>query len=179
MRLNEIAKEKRDRWRDAYFTVEMSLVIPIVLFVMVLIIHFALYLYGRCILSQDVYLLAFRASVADEKEIGTDRASYLQGIAGAQFGRKYFGNRIPVLDVEASDSEIRVRGETEASHRAMSGSGLMPLGSWTHGAGARAEITDQPARIRRIDRIGDVARGLYEEIREGAGKKSGKRSGKE
>ena len=154
-----------DGFRDAYFTVEMSLVFPIVLFVMVLIIHFTFYLYGRCILSQDVYLLAFRASVADEEDIGTDRVSYLQGIAGAQFGRKYFGNQIPNLSVEASDSEIRVRGETEASHRAMSGSDLMPWGSWTHGAGARAEIVDPAGRIRRIDRIGDVAKGLYEDVR--------------
>ncbi|MBQ3790594.1 MAG: hypothetical protein II800_06655 [Lachnospiraceae bacterium] len=142
---------------------EISLVIPIVLFVMVLIIHFAFYLYGRCILSQDVYLLAFRASVADEEDIGMDRASYLQGIAGAQFGRKYFGNRIPTLQVEASDSEIRVRGETEASHRAMSGSSLMPRGSWTHGAGARAEVVDPAARIRRIDRIGDIAKGALKD----------------
>ncbi|MCR5675563.1 MAG: hypothetical protein K6G16_07640 [Lachnospiraceae bacterium] len=142
----------------------MSLVFPIVLFVMVLLIHFLFYLYGRCILSQDVYLLAFRTSMLNEEEAGTDRKAYLQGIADAQFGRKYFGNRRPVLDLEVTADEVHLHAETEASHRAMNWMDLMPVGSWVHGAGARAEIVDPAARIRRIDRIGDVARGVYESI---------------
>ena len=155
-----------ERWKKAYFTVEMSFVLPIVLFVMCLLIHFTFYLYGRCILSQDTYLLAFRTSMVREEDIGTDRENYLHSIAEAQFGRKYFGNRLPSLTVEVSDSAVRVRAETEASHRAMSGSSLMPVGSWTHGAGARAWIYDPAAHMRRIDRLGDLASGVLERFEE-------------
>ncbi len=152
----------------AYFTVEMSLVFPIVLFVMVLLIHFTFYLYGRCILSQDTYLIAFRASIL-RGEAAEDRTGYIEGIAGTQFGNKYFGHRIPSLEIEAGDKEVVLHAETEASHRAMSASDLMPVGSWVHGAGARAEIIDPAARIRRIDRIGDVAKGLYESAKDKGG----------
>ncbi len=152
--------------RKAYFTVEMSLILPVVLFVMCLLIHFTFYLYGRCILSQDTYLLAFRASLVDEEELGTDRASLLYGIADDQFGEKYFGNRQPAVMVEISDRTVRVRSETETSHRAMSGSSLMPSGSWTHGAGARAQIRDPVAHMRRVDRLGDLAEGVLDRFRE-------------
>ncbi len=145
-----------------YFTVEMSMVFPVVLFVMVLLLHFLFYLYGRCILSQDIYLLAFRGSSIREEKLGTDRESYVRGIADAQFGRKYFGNRLPTLTIEVSSEEVRVRGETEASHRAMSAYPMMPLGSWAHGAGAVSKILDPPAHIRRVDRLGDLAKGIYE-----------------
>ncbi|MCR4764020.1 MAG: hypothetical protein K5696_10875 [Lachnospiraceae bacterium] len=134
------------------------MIFPVVLVVMVLILHLAFYLYGRCILSQDVYLLAFRASTVNEKAIGTDRASYVRGIADAQFGRKYFGNRTPSLTVEISGKKVRLKAETEASHRTLGRDPMMPQGSWTHGAGASAEILDPAARIRKIDRISDLVR---------------------
>ncbi len=153
--------------RRAYFTLEMSLVFPIVLFVMALLIHFTFYLYGRCILSQDTYLLAFRTSVASERDTGGDRESYLLSLADAVFGSKYFANDYPSVEVGISADAVRVISTTEASHRAMSGSSLMPAGSWVHYAGARAEIIDPSARIRRIDRVGDIAMGVAGELRGG------------
>lgn len=44
-----------------YFTVEAVYLIPIVLLLYVLIILGGFYLYDRCVMSQDCYLLAFRA----------------------------------------------------------------------------------------------------------------------
>ena len=165
-------KQKRDgvlgvgRLGKAYFTVEMSLVFPVVLLIMVLLIHFAYFLYGRCLLSQDTYLLAFRASIVDEDKLGTDRVSYVQEIADAQFGGKYLGNHRPRAEAEVNGEEVCVESESEATHRTMSGSSLMPQGSWTYRTGARAEIIDPAARIRRIDRIADVAKGLYESVKQ-------------
>ena len=153
--------------RRAYFTLEMSLVFPIVLFVMALLIHFTFYLYGRCILSQDAYTLAFRASVAPDEDTGGDRRSYLESIADHVLGSKYFGNSYPTMEADVSGEAVRVVLTTEASHRAMSGSALMPDGSWVHYAGARAEVTDPSARIRKIDRVGDIAMGVADELRQG------------
>lgn len=44
-----------------YFTVEAVYLIPIILLLYILIILSGFYLYDRCVISQDCYLLAFRA----------------------------------------------------------------------------------------------------------------------
>ncbi len=45
-----------------YMTVEASFVMPLVLLLYLLIIVSGFYLYDRCVLSQDTYLIAFRTS---------------------------------------------------------------------------------------------------------------------
>lgn len=50
----------RRKWKG-YFTVEASLIMPVVLFLYLLIILAALFLYCRCAISQDNFLLGMRA----------------------------------------------------------------------------------------------------------------------
>ncbi len=50
----------RRKW-NGYFTVEASLIMPIVLFLYLLIILASLFLYCRCAISQDNFLLGMRA----------------------------------------------------------------------------------------------------------------------
>lgn len=50
-----------EKW-NGYLTIEASFVMPIVLFLYLLIILSGFYLYDRCVISQDDYLLAFRGS---------------------------------------------------------------------------------------------------------------------
>lgn len=45
-----------------YMTVEASFIVPIVLIILVLIVKSSFFLYDRCVMSQDGYLLAFRGS---------------------------------------------------------------------------------------------------------------------
>lgn len=47
---------------NGYFSVEASLVMPTVFFLYLLIIVGGIYLYDRCVISQDSYLMAFRGS---------------------------------------------------------------------------------------------------------------------
>lgn len=56
-------KEKRlnKKKYNGYFTVEASLVMPLVLGLYVLILSAAMLLYNRCVNSQDCFLLAMRA----------------------------------------------------------------------------------------------------------------------
>lgn len=49
------------KW-NGYLTVEASFIMPIVLFLYLLIILCSFYLYNRCMISQNNYLLAFRVS---------------------------------------------------------------------------------------------------------------------
>lgn len=48
------------RWKG-YFSIEASLIMPIILFLYLLIILAALYMYCRCAISQDTFLLGMRA----------------------------------------------------------------------------------------------------------------------
>ena len=49
------------KW-NGYLTVEASFLMPMVLFLYMLVILCGFYLYNRCVISQDNYLLAFRGS---------------------------------------------------------------------------------------------------------------------
>ena len=80
--------KKRNRVQaeaDAYFTVEAALIIPIVLCIFVMIIYLSFYLYDRCVMSQDWYVLSYRQSI---EKGGADRAG--RSAAGEQFGQKLF-----------------------------------------------------------------------------------------
>lgn len=46
---------------NAYFTVEASFILPVVLFLYLLIILTTMFLYCRCVISQDDFLLGMRA----------------------------------------------------------------------------------------------------------------------
>lgn len=50
----------RKRWKG-YFSIEASLIMPIILFLYLLIILAAMYLYCRCAISQDTFALGMRA----------------------------------------------------------------------------------------------------------------------
>ena len=50
----------RKRWKG-YYSIEASLIMPIVLFLYLMIILAAVFLYCRCVISQDIFLLGMRA----------------------------------------------------------------------------------------------------------------------
>ena len=77
-------------------TLEAALIVPMVICVITLLILFSYYLYGRCILSQDSYILAFRASV-DADRYGSNPESTVLSKRDRVFGKKYFGSTKPVL----------------------------------------------------------------------------------
>lgn len=52
----------RERKIYGYFTVEATLIMPIVLFMMIFVISIAFFEYNRCILEEDIKILALRAS---------------------------------------------------------------------------------------------------------------------
>ncbi|MDE6202091.1 MAG: pilus assembly protein, partial [Lachnospiraceae bacterium] len=49
------------KWKG-YFTIEAALIMPLILFLYVIIILTALFLYCRCAISQDNFLLGMRAA---------------------------------------------------------------------------------------------------------------------
>ena len=139
-------------------TLEASLILPMVVCVIALIIYFSYYLYGRCILSQDVYILAFRASTAKSEQYREDPVSYVNDKAGEKAGRKYFGSSFPRFEAQKRGKEVRVQAFASASHSAMGSYFLKPSGSWEYEAAGRAKRRDCPQHIRKAARLKDLGK---------------------
>lgn len=141
-----------------YMTLEASLVMPMVICVLVLIIYFSFYLYGRCVLSQDVYILAFRASQVKTEQYRDDPVSYVNEKAAEKSGKKYFGSAFPIIEAKQEGKDIRVHGKCSAKHSVMSGYFLMPKGSFEYEAAGRAKRRDYALHIRRAIRFKDLGK---------------------
>ena len=63
------------KWKG-YFTVEASFILPLVLFLYLLIILAALFLYCRCMISQDNFLLGMRGERFSEGKTGYGEVIY-------------------------------------------------------------------------------------------------------
>lgn len=67
------------KW-NGYLTVEAAFVMPVVLFLYLTFIVCGFYLYNRCVISQDGYLMAFRGS--HFTGFGTDYGEIIYGSMG-------------------------------------------------------------------------------------------------
>lgn len=84
-------KTKKRKGMKAYLSVEAAFIMPVVLFLYLAIILLAVFLYDRCVISQDYYLLALRGS-----RFSAARENYAEVI----YGKKGAGslNREYLLD---------------------------------------------------------------------------------
>ncbi len=122
---------------NGYLTVEASMIMPLVIFLMALLIYLTFFLYNRCVLSQDAYILAFRGSISD-KEGESEILEYLEESAGIQFGNKYVGMKDLHKSITISNKSVTVRIQGK------SGKG------WNLEAIGEAHISDPEETIRRI-----------------------------
>ena len=137
---------------SGYMTVEASFIVPMVICVFVLTIYFTNYVYARCILAQDSYILAFRASM--EKDLPP--AEVVNTKAQLVAGKKYYGNSFPEFGCSSAGKEIEVTGRTLTRHSAMGGYFLKPKGSWGLESRQYAKKRDYSGHIRTVKRIRDI-----------------------
>ena len=143
-----------------YMTLEASLLMPMVICVFALLIYFTYYLYGRCVLSEDAYILAFRAGVSDRGGAPYDPAGFVAERSGDVAGKKYFGSAKPVFETTISGKDIRVVGKSASKHRAMGRYFLKPSGSWEYEAAGRATKREYAGHIRTLTRLRDIGKEL-------------------
>lgn len=135
-------------------TVEASFIIPMVICVFILIIYFTNYVYARCILSQDSYILAFRAAASTESGKSMETVVYEKARTVA--GKKYFGNTEPVFLGKSKGKEIVVTGKTTTKHAAMGGYFLKPQKGWSLETSAKATKREYAKHIRTVKRVRDI-----------------------
>ncbi len=145
-----------------YMTLEASLIVPMVICVFALLIYFSFYLYGRCMLSQDTYILAFRASSDRSAQWKDNPIGYVSQKAPEKAGNKYFGSSFPCFDAEVSGKEVKVHGKSEAKHSAMGGFFLKPKGSWEYEEVGAAKRRDYVSHIRKATRLWDLGREILD-----------------
>ena len=137
---------------DAYFTVEAAFVIPVVLFVFIMLLYLAFYLYDRCVMAQDCYIVSYRQSI---EKGGADRAG--QEALRSQLGHKLF----MLSKFECSSSgggTILARADASMEPplpwAALSEPGQSgDLRSWNLGVEEAARRTDPPKDYRRVRRL--------------------------
>lgn len=130
------------------------MVIPVVIFVFAFLINAAFLMYGRCLMIQDSYLLAFEASL---KANSNDPDVYVREKAGQRLGKKYFGNDMPDVRVWKSGNHVYVGMKTVTHHKAIDWNNFLSDKSWEIEAQMHADIIDPPGKIRRMERIRDLA----------------------
>ena len=145
-----------------YMTLEAALLMPMVICVMALLIYFTYYLYGRCIISEDSYILAFRATISDKGGAPYDPEGYVAERSGDVAGKKYFGSQTPEFIPETNGKDVRVVGKSMARHRAMGRYFLKPSGSWGFEAAGRATKREYTRHIRIFTRLSDLGRELID-----------------
>lgn len=129
---------------------------PMVICVMALLCYFSFYLYSRCILSQDAYILAFRASIENSENWKDDPAAYVAAKKEAVMGEKYFGSETPTFETQVNGDTIRVHGQGQARHSAMGAYFLKPKDGWEYEAAGRATRREYAAHIRLLTRLRDI-----------------------
>lgn len=137
---------------NGYLTLEAAFLVPLAVFLFVFVIHFSFMLSGGAYLEQDAYVLTFRASMTKEEE---DAAAFVSGIAAAQTNHKYFGNTKPQVETTTDGKHVVVKLRMKTNRRAFDLAGTADWETVFSGRAIRVDITK---RIRKIDRIADLAK---------------------
>lgn len=146
----KIRGKRKEKWMDAYFTVEASFIIPMVLVIFVLILYLGFFLYDRCLFSQDAYLLCFRGSILKEEEEIEEKVASMRA---EQFGRKYFALDSQESEVSEDGKWIVMEGEASLAPAVFGRAALMPEGVWRISYRGKARKTDPVYQFRRYRRI--------------------------
>jgi hypothetical protein len=141
-------------------TLEASLIVPMAICVIVMIIWGSVFLYDSAILTQDTYILAFRASERADGKKKISPKEYVASKSGQQAGNKYFGCDDPSFSVKTKGKEVIVNGATEVRHSAMGSFFLKIQEGWDIKASMKAKIRNTPKHIRRLKRLKDIGEGI-------------------
>ncbi len=87
-----------------YMTLEASLLMPFILFLLVFLIYLNFYMYDRCVLYQDAYTLCLLGT-SQKSESAVD---YINENMVDQFGQKYFATGGVSGDAEKSGTKVSV-----------------------------------------------------------------------
>ena len=107
-------------------------------------------------MTQDAYVLAFRASVSHDLEPGP----YVESKKSEVIGKKYFGSTYPQFFASINGDDIKVSASAEAKHSAMGRYFLKPDECWEYEGAKKAKHREYSSHIRELTRIRDIGEGI-------------------
>lgn len=108
-----LMKTKKKKTLGAYMTIEASLIIPMVIGILVSLVFLAFFLYNRCVLTQDMYILCLRGSTFTNADEGYGEVSYIElSRREAKLAHFYIESRLdyaryPFFTLTSDDIEVR------------------------------------------------------------------------
>ncbi|MBE5844767.1 MAG: hypothetical protein E7302_11480 [Butyrivibrio sp.] len=142
----------------AYMSVEAAFIVPAATFAIALIIYLAFFAYARCILSQDVYILGFRASIFSKSQGYENGAEYVEDKADRQIAGRYFGCDKPQIKASEQKKKITVDGKVSLKPRGLFGYYKDIPGVFEAGERGSAKRHNAPKGLRRIKRFVDLGK---------------------
>lgn len=95
--------------RNAYFTVEAALVLPVVIAVMLFVIYMMLFQYDRCLLEQDLGGIALWGALVDVSD-AEEFTQKTQKRLGEMYRDKYIAWKITEMDAGLDGNKFHVNG---------------------------------------------------------------------
>ena len=92
-------------------TVEAAFIVPASTFMIALIIYFTFFLYGKCILTQDLYILGFRAAAFYEQRGYANPGDYVADKKGEVTGGRYFAAEELNITSSSSGDIVKTEGQ--------------------------------------------------------------------
>lgn len=147
MHCNNKKRKKKIRGTGGYVTVEASIIVPIVIMIIGFLFSCTYHLYHRCVLSQDVYLIAFRGSAVHDQESEEIRSRIGQE-AERQFGKKYFTQSRKLDHIEVNKDSIHASASVTTKNSFFSD--ILPVRLWTIHIEREAQMIRPIEWIRKI-----------------------------
>lgn len=99
---------------SAYMSVEASILMGWIVFLMVFFMYTSFFLYDQCISFQDAYSIAFRASIKPVKT--TQIKAYLDQHIDEQYGTKYIASTGIKKETSVSQNSVHVKTVQSITH---------------------------------------------------------------
>lgn len=125
---------------QAYFTVEAALVIPFVISVLTMTVFLFVYQYDRCLMEQDVGMLALYAGTLATEDMD-EMAKQISRRAAERYTDKYLIWTQTKIDINVRKDRVEIVGEGRA---------VMPLPEWNL---LNSEKGWNARVVRRISRL--------------------------
>ncbi|MDD2972334.1 MAG: TadE/TadG family type IV pilus assembly protein [Lachnospiraceae bacterium] len=110
---------RRNRKSDqkGSFTVEASIIMPVIIIITVMLLYLGFFLYDRCIMDQKTYVAAFRGSIYDEelRDNTLDRKRYTEEELSHLYDKKILTGKGVTMDMQCDSKMVKVISGTKVT----------------------------------------------------------------
>lgn len=137
---------------DAYFTVEAVLVLPLVLMMIVFVMYLWFFQYNRCLLEQDVGMLALKGTTLQDVTT-EERMCELQNLSEGVYRNKYIACEDLLNSAKVQSGKVFVEGSMKMSLPFMGTYFIKDKSEWQIDTGYQNDIMEPTSLLRKYKRL--------------------------